>query len=523
VSVTETQEKNGHLLLMQGICKAYPGVQALKEVNFEVRAGEVHALVGENGAGKSTLVKIITGAVQPDRGEIVFKGSELERLDPRFSRDLGIGVTYQEINLVGALSVAENVLFGHFPARGGLLDWRRLNEEAARLLQELNLDIDPTTLVEDLSVGQQQLVEIARAAFLTRELIIMDEPTSALSEQETEVLFSLIERLKDRGTSVIYVSHRLEEVLRIADRITVLRDGEYVGTLERAQATQDAIIHMMVGREISDLFPKQDATIGEPVLEVRNLSRRGAFHDINFSLRKGEIVGLFGLLGSGRTETAHAIFGLDHIDEGEIFLDGEKVEISSPAKAIGHGLGFVPEDRKTLGVVLRFNVRENISLPSLGALTQLGLISSRKERELARHMVEQLDIRTPSLDQKVVNLSGGNQQKVVIAKWLARESNVLIVDEPTRGIDVATKAQVHALMSQLAQEGVGVLMISSELPEVLAMSDRILVLHEGRITGEFSRNNATSEAIMRCATGDDSALANCTLAQASTSTQEATQ
>jgi ribose transport system ATP-binding protein len=439
------------------------------------------------------------------------------------SRDLGIGVTYQEINLVGALSVAENVLFGHFPARSGLLDWRKLNEEASQLLQELNLDIDPTMRVEDLSVGRQQLVEIARAAFLTRDLIIMDEPTSALSEQETEVLFGLIERLKDRGTSVIYVSHRLEEVLRIADRITVLRDGEYVGTLERAEATQDAIIHMMVGRKISDLFPKQEALIGEPVLEVRNLSRRGAFHDISFSLRKGEILGLFGLLGSGRTETARAIFGLDRVDGGEIYLDGQKVEISSPVEAIGRGLGLVPEDRKTLGVVLRFNVRENVTLPSLANLTQLGLIPSRKERELTQHMVEQLDIRTPSLDQKVVNLSGGNQQKVVIAKWLARECNVLIVDEPTRGIDVATKAQVHALMSELAQEGVAVLMISSELLEILGMSDRVLVFHEGRITGEFTRAGANSEDIMRCATGDDITLAKCVSAQTPTHAGEAAQ
>lgn len=518
----EKRDNGGQLILsMRGIDKTYPGVQALKGVDFQVRPAEVHALVGENGAGKSTLVKIITGAVQPDRGEIVFKGTTLERLDPKFSRDLGIGVTYQEINLVGALSVAENMLFGHFPARSGLLDWRRLNQEAARLLQELNLDIDPTTPVEDLSVGQQQSVEIARAAFLTKELIIMDEPTSALSEQETEVLFGLIERLRDRGTSIIYVSHRLEEVLRIADRVTVLRDGEYVGTLERAQATQDAIIHMMVGREISDLFPKQEAVIGEPVLEVRQLSRRGAFHDISFSLRRGEILGLFGLLGSGRTEVARAVFGLDHVDHGQIYLGGEKVDISSPAEAIGRGLGLVPEDRKTLGLVLRFNVRENVTLPSLPVLTRLGLISSRKERELTQHMVEQLDIRTPSLDQKVVNLSGGNQQKVVIAKWLTCQPSVLIVDEPTRGIDVATKAQVHALMSELAQEGVGVLMISSELPEILGMSDRVLVFHEGRITGEFSRASATSEGIMRCATGDDTVLVKCAPTPISGTTQEA--
>lgn len=503
MSEVQEQINQGELLALRGICKAYPGVQALNGVNFDVRVGEVHALVGENGAGKSTLIKIITGAQSLDEGEIIFKGKTLPRLTPRDARELGIGATYQEINLVRQLSVAENVFFGSLPTRGsGLLDWRKLYRDAKALLASLGLDIDPAQEVQDLSVGQQQIVEIVRAATLGHALIIMDEPTSSLSEREVELLFSLIERLKERGTAVIYVSHRLDEILRLADRVTVLRDGQYVGTLTRSQTSKEVIIGMMVGREISELYPKQEAVIRQPVLEVRHLVRRGVLDDVGFSLCAGEILGMFGLIGAGRTEVARTIFGLDRRDAGDIRLNGAAVNITTPQHAIRLGIGLVPEDRKSQGLVLPMTIRENVTLPQLRAMTQAGLMSPARERNLTRSMVARLDIRTPSIEQQAVNLSGGNQQKVVIAKWLALSPRVLIVDEPTRGIDVATKAQVHALLSELAQSGVGVLMISSELPEILGMSDRILVMYRGKIVGEFSRAEATPEAIMRCATGD---------------------
>ncbi len=495
------------LLEMRDIRKAFPGVLALDGVNLTVRRGEVHAVGGENGAGKSTLMKILSGVVPRDAGEILIDGQPVEITSPRVAQALGISTIYQEFNLVPSLSVAENIFLGHQPGRLGLVDWRRLEQDAAKLLDRLGVKLDPHVPVATLSVAQQQMVEVAKALSSRARILIMDEPTSALTEREAELLFALIRRLKAEGIAIIFISHRLEEIFEIADRITVLRDGRLVATVDAAQTNPSEIVRMMVGRVLEDLFHKEPARIGEVVLEVRGLSRtvsqdgavRRVLDNVSFQVRRGEIVGLAGLVGAGRTEVARAIVGADPIDSGEIWLDGRPVHIRSPQDAIRLGIGFVPEDRKTQALILNMAVRENISLALLGT-RGYGPLHIGEERSLARRLVEALLIRTPSVEQRVVNLSGGNQQKVVIAKWLALSPKVLILDEPTRGIDVAAKAEVHALMSRLAGQGVGILMISSELPEVLSMSDRILVMCEGRITCDLPRAEADQEKVMTCAT-----------------------
>lgn len=492
------------VLEMRGIAKAYPGVVALHSVDFSVLPGEVHALIGENGAGKSTLMKILAGADTKDSGQIFIDGKESHIDTPQEAMRLGVSIIYQEFNLVPYMNAAENIFLGREPASvvPGLIDFGRMYSDAEKIIDELGVALDVRTPMNHLSVAQQQMVEIAKATSRQSRIIAMDEPSATLTDHELENLFGLIRRLKAEGVSIIYISHRLEEIFEIADRVTVLRDGELVATKDIAETNRADIIRMMVGRELSDSIPKIAAEARDVALEVRNLNRAGVLHDINFQVRSGEILGIAGLVGAGRTEVARAIFGADPIDSGQIIMNGKPVTIHSPRRAISLGIGLVSEDRKALGLVLGMAVRENISLANLGVLSRLGFIKRRKEREIAESYVKDVLIKTPSIEQAVQNLSGGNQQKVVLAKWLFTKSKVLIFDEPTRGIDVGAKTEIYQLMNRLAAQGVAIIMISSELPEVLGMSDRTLVMHEGRIAGELSGKDATQERIMGLATGE---------------------
>ena len=489
------------LLEMHEINKHFPGVHALKDAHFDVRPGEVHALIGENGAGKSTLIKIVSGVYQPDTGNIQLEKQPIHFADPREAQHAGIATIYQELGLYPELSVAENIFMGHAPMKKRLgfetIDWERMETEAETLLAELNIqNLDVQAKVGTLNVGNRQRVEIAKALSLDARILIMDEPTAALSESDVEQLFSIVRLLRERGVSIIYISHRLNEVFELADRVTVLRDGEYIGTHEVKDTSESELISMMVGRTIDNLFPKQDPDIGDVVLEVRNLNRPPLTRDISFSVRAGEIVGLAGLVGSGRSETAQVIFGVLPAESGEILLDGEPVKIGRPSEAVEYGIGYVPEDRGHQGLIREMTIRENTSMPVLKTVSKNTFINRGKERQLANRSIQQLSIRATGPDQITNKLSGGNQQKVVVSKWLASNPKLLIMDEPTRGIDVGAKAEIHRLMSRLAAEaGLAILMISSELPEILAMSDRILVMREGRLVGEFTREQATQEVI----------------------------
>jgi len=493
---------------MQGISKSFPGVQALDNVDFEVAAGEVVALIGENGAGKSTLMKILCGAYRKDAGRILLQGQETEIESPHHAQQLGIAIIYQEFNLTPNQSAAANIFISREPRQAGLgrllnfVDKRRMEREAQELLERVGARVPPTALVRGLSVAQQQMVEVAKALAVDARIIIMDEPTSALGEDEVETLFQIIGALKQQGIAIVFISHRLEEVLRITDRVVVLRDGRRVGSLPIGEATPDKLIQLMVGRELTEMFHKEAAQIGAPLLEVRGLTRRGEVQDVSFTLRRGEILGFAGLVGAGRTETARLLFGADHRDAGEIWIDGRPAAINSPVEALAAGLGFVPEDRGLQGLVLNLPVSENIVLPTLDRHARAGWVDRRAKQGTAQNYVDKLNIRTPHLQQKAMFLSGGNQQKVVLAKWLASLPKVLIMDEPTRGIDVGAKAEVHALMSELARAGMGIIMISSELPEILGMSDRILVMHEGQVAGILERSEASQEKIMAYASGE---------------------
>jgi ABC-type sugar transport system ATPase subunit len=492
------------ILEAENIDKRFPGVHALDNVSLTITPGEVHAVVGENGAGKSTLMKILAGAYGPDRGTIRIDGEAVTIENPRAAQDLGIITIYQELSLVDALSVGENVFLGDLPTRSGgswRVDWPTVWSRAAELLERVGLRIRPQTRVRDLSVAQKQMVEIARALARNVRVLILDEPTSSLTERETEKLFEIISQLRNRGVGIIYISHRLGEVFRIAQQVTVLRDGIVVGSLPVRDASEELLVRMMVVRDLARLFTEARASDAPVRLEVRGLSRRGVLHDVSLSLRGGEIVGLAGLVGAGRTELARCLFGADSISEGEILLDGAKVDIRSPGHAVDLGIALVPEDRKLQALILGMGVRENLSLPVLDRLGSPFVPSRRRERALASDYIRSLTIRTPHMEQRVSALSGGNQQKVVIARWLATKPKVLILDEPTRGIDVGAKAEVHALIARLAEQGVAILMISSELPEILGMSHRILVMRGGRIVAEIPRQDATEESIMAAATG----------------------
>jgi len=495
------------VLRMEGISKAFPGVQALQDVNFEVAAGEVVALVGENGAGKSTLMKILSGAYRKDAGHIFLRGQEVDIESPQYAQQLGIAIIYQEFNLTPNQSAAANIFIAREPRRPGLgrflVDRRRMEREAQEYLDMVGARLPATTLVRNLPVAQQQMVEVAKALAVEARIIVMDEPTSALGEDEVETLFEIVDALKGQEMAIVFITHRLDEVFRIADRVVVLRDGRRVGNMSIREATPDKVIRLMVGRELTDMFHKEVAQIGAPLLEVRGLTRRGVVEDVSFTLRRGEILGFAGLVGAGRTETVRLLFGADPKDAGEVYVDGHPVEIHSPADAVKAGIGLVPEDRTNQGLVLRLSVSENIVLPTLDRYARAGSWMDRRAlRNTAQDYVDKLSIRTPSLEQKAMLLSGGNQQKTVVAKWLASRLQVLVMDEPTRGIDVGAKAEVHALMSQLAQAGMGIIMISSELPEILGMSDRVLVMAEGRVTAVLERAEATQETIMAYASGE---------------------
>ncbi|MEL7673861.1 MAG: sugar ABC transporter ATP-binding protein [Chloroflexota bacterium] len=495
------------ILRVEGVSKSFPGVQALQNVDFEAYPGEVVALLGENGAGKSTLMKILAGAYHKDSGRIFLKGSEINPRNPAHSQELGISTIYQEFTLTLNQTAAANIFMGREPRHGGLLapfklvNRRKMERDAAALLRRVKARVDPAALVGELSVAERQQVEIAKAMAIDAQVIIMDEPTSALGADETRSLFEIIRELRARGLAIIFITHRLEEVFEISDRVIVLRDGARVGTLTTAEASVDQIIRLMVGRDIADLFLKEVVPVGEPVLAVDGLTRRGVVEDVSFDLRRGEILGFAGLVGAGRTETMRLIFGADAKDSGYIWLDGHEVEIHSPQDALRHGIGLVPEDRANQGLVLENTVLFNMVVPTLARFARLGWLRRRLARQAATVYVDRLRVRTPSMEQTTKNLSGGNQQKVVLAKWLMVNPKVLILDEPTRGIDVGAKAEIHQLMVELAKQGIGIIMISSEMPEVLAMSDRIVVMHEGRIAGILDRDEATQERIMAYASG----------------------
>lgn len=497
----------GALLEMRGIWKSFPGVKALRGVDLSLGAGEVLALLGENGAGKSTLIKVLGGAHRADEGVLRIQGSEVDFHSPHDARAAGIGVIYQEFNLVPGLSAADNIFLGQERTRGGFVAEREQAEAAAKLFARLQVKIDPMALCRDLTVAQQQVVEIAKALAFDVRIIVMDEPSATLTLQEVERLFAVIRELKTQGISVIYISHRLDEIFKIADRVTVLRDGEGVGDRPIVELTREAMIEIMVGRKLENEFPKKRVEIGEERLVVRGLTRAPRVKDVSFSIRRGEVLGLTGLVGAGRTETARLIFGADKREGGAISLDGKALRIRSPRDAIGAGISLLTEDRKKQGLILRLSVRENFGLPNLTRFSRGGIIDTSRERASFAHYVEGLRIKILDQAQKVKNLSGGNQQKVVLAKWLEKNAEVIIFDEPTRGIDVGAKYEIYLLMNKLAAEGKAILMISSELPEVLGMSDRILVMHDGAIAGEIADvENATQEEIMRLAVGEGAAV-----------------
>lgn len=490
-----------NILELDKISKSFSGVEVLHGVSFSLRPGEVHALLGENGAGKSTMVKVMTGVYQPDAGKIFLNGAQLHFSDARESRQAGIAAIYQELSLFPDLDVAENIFVGRQPTRkGGHIDWRRLYQEAGELLSSLGVRLDLKKKARSLSIAQQQMVEIARAISIKARILIMDEPTSSLTLNEVADLFRLVRRLREEGTAIVFISHRLEELFELADRVTVLRDGNYVGAHLMQEVTRDDLIRLMVGRTISNLFPKHGSTAGEVMLKVEHLTRAGAFEDVCFELRAGEILGVAGLVGAGRTDVARAIFGVEPPTSGKIQVEGRDTQIDSPQQAIDLGLAYVPEDRQKHGLIPPMNIVANISLSTLGQYVRRGWLQEKAERLAAYEHARQIEVRANNIWQKARELSGGNQQKVVLAKWLSTKPRILILDEPTRGIDVGTKAAVHALMSKLAAEGIAILMISSELPEILGMSDRVMVMREGRVTATLTRAEATQEKILHFAT-----------------------
>jgi rhamnose transport system ATP-binding protein len=488
---------------LRDVKKAFGGVHALRGVDLVLEPGEVHSLVGENGAGKSTLVRIMGGIHQPDEGTILVDGEPTHLGGPGDAKARGIAIIHQEPALFPDLDVAENIFMGRQPRdRYKRIDWKAMYREVGELLGSLGVKLDPRTPVQGLSVADQQLVEIAKSLSLNARVVVMDEPTAALSSREVERLFGIVRDLRDRGVAVVYISHRLEEVFALSDTITVLRDGAHVVTNPAKEMDTVGLIRHMVGRELDDLFPKEEAEIGAPVLQVRGLTREGVFHDVGFELRRGEILGFAGLVGAGRSEVVRALFGIDPLDAGEVFLDGAAVRIRSASEAVAAGLAFVPEDRQHQGLVLEMAIADNATLPFLRRLTNwIGLLDRKRERAVATEYTQRLQVKAGGLDLPVGTLSGGNQQKVVLAKWLATDPKVLILDEPTRGIDIGTKAEVHRIVSRLAAQGLAIVLISSELPEVLAMSDRVLVMHEGRVTGVYDRDQADQETIMHAATG----------------------
>jgi len=490
------------IVKMEHISKSFPGVKALDDVSFYLNSGEVMALLGENGAGKSTLVKILSGVYTKDEGSIEVFGHVIQdQLTPKKAQELGIAIIHQELNMCGHLTVAENIFLGREKTRMGVLSQDYMNRESRRILDDLKIDISPTAVISDLPVSKQQMVEIAKALSTNAKILIMDEPTSALTSKEIEELFRIIRQLKSQGKGIAYISHRLEELAHIVDRVTIMRDGKFILTSKFEDITMPEIISNMVGREIKEKFPRVECPRGEKLLEIKNLNAGRAVRDINFEVYAGEIVGIAGLMGAGRTETTRAIFGADPKQTGEVILKGKPLKISGPADAIRHGLVLAPEDRKKDGLCTKLSIRENIALPNLDIICgKLGVINKKTENRIVKDAVRNFSIKLASAEAEAASLSGGNQQKVVIGKWFARDSKVVLFDEPTRGIDVAAKVEIYNLMNQLKLQGIGVLFVSSEMPEILGISDRILVMCDGRITGELNAKEATQNKILELAT-----------------------
>jgi ribose transport system ATP-binding protein len=496
------------LLVMEGIDKSFPGVDALKKCCFELKRGEVHALVGENGAGKSTLMKIVAGIYSKDNGRLIYKGKEVDVSNPHAAQQMGISMVHQELNLMPHLTAAQNIFIGREPRRGFLLDENTLNDKTQAIFELMRLKVDPRIKVEDMTVAIQQMVEIAKALSFNSDVLVFDEPSAALTDVEITELFRIIRQLKKDGVGIIYITHRLEELKEISDRITVLRDGLYVDTVKTKDTTINQIIKMMVGRVIYESKPEiPEDPSQEIVLEVKNLSRGTELKNVNFKLKKGEILGFAGLVGAGRTEVARAIFGADKIDSGEVFVNGKVVNIKQPSDAVAYDIAYLSEDRKRYGLCLGLDVTTNIALTIFEKMTGfLGWLKEKSIYKIAKRIVDQLSIKTPSMEQKAKNLSGGNQQKLVVGKWLAKDADILIFDEPTRGIDVGAKQEIYSLLNKLAQQGKSIIMISSELPEILRMSHRVVVMCEGRITGELNYDKATQESIMQYATMRNGAI-----------------
>lgn len=486
------------VLSLKHVTKRYPGVTALDDVSIDFKRGEVHALLGENGAGKSTLIKTIAGAVIPDEGEIVIDGQSFTKLDPLTAKNKGVEVIYQEFNLMGSLSAAENIGIGN--QKGALVNMKKMREDAKAVFDRMGVNVDPDAIVEKLPTAQQQLVEIAKAISTNAKILIMDEPSAPLSVAEVEKMFAIVRALKENGVTIIYISHRLDELFEISDCVTVMRDGKYIQTLETAKTNRQELINLMVGRELSETYPAKEAEIGDVLLSVDKLCGNGD-KDISFELRAGEILGIAGLVGAGRTELARLLAGADPVESGDIYVKGEKVQIRTPSDAIGYGIGLIPEDRKQQGVFLEKPVRWNVSIANLRNLMKGIVVDQKRERAQTEAFVDAFKIKTPSLDQMVKNLSGGNQQKVALAKTLATQSDVLIFDEPTRGIDVGAKQEIYQLMCQLAKQGKAIMMITSDMPELLGMSDRILVIANGRIAGELKKDEFSQVQVLRLASG----------------------
>lgn len=488
-----------YILELKGITKIFPGVKALNNVQFQLKPGEIHALMGENGAGKSTFIKVITGVHKAEEGEMLLDGKKVDFKGPRDAQAAGIAAIYQHVTAYPDLTVTENIFMGHEIKKNGIIQWKTMNEEAAKLLEQLDSDFKATDEMGALSVAQQQMVEIAKALSMKARIIIMDEPTAALTKNESEKLYVIAEKLKEEGASIIFISHRFEDMYRLASRVTVFRDSQYIGTYQVDEITNQDLIKAMVGREISDMFPKPEVKLGEEVLRVEKMNRTGYFKDVSFSLHKGEILGLTGLVGAGRTEVVEALFGITDKDSGKVYMEGKEVKINKPSDAMELGIGLLPEDRQKSGLILSWGLGRNVTLATLENYSKHGFIDEQKEREIAKQYLEEVDTKAQSVFDLGSSLSGGNQQKVVVAKALVRELKVIIMDEPTKGVDVGAKAEIYEIMGQLAQKGYGVILISSEMPEVLGMSDRIVVMCNGRVAGELNREEATQERILEFA------------------------
>lgn len=487
---------------MRGIDKTFGKAQVLKNACFTLEDGEIHALMGENGAGKSTLMKILTGVYTKDAGEVMVDKQLVNYSHPKEAEAAGIVFIHQELNVIPDLTVEENMFLGKEIAKHGVVDKKAMKQKSRIVLNQLGVDIDPTEVLGKLSVGKQQMVEIAKALMVDAKVLIMDEPTAALTLNETEKLFEVIRSLKKNGVSIVYISHRMEEIFELCDQITILRDGEYVGDKKIAETSMNEIVKMMIGREIGDRFPKIDKELGDTVLAVENLKKKDLIKDVSFSVHAGEILGVSGLMGAGRTEIMHAIFGNLKCDGGDIYLEGKKVNIKNPLQAKKLGIGFITEDRKTEGLMLPFSIRENIAIANLETLSNpFGVISSGKEKEMCEAEAKNFRVRSTGIEQVVGSLSGGNQQKVVFAKWVATKPKLLILDEPTRGVDIGAKKEIYMIMNELTKQGVAIIMVSSELPEIIGMSDRVLVIHEGEAAGILTKEQATEENIMTLATG----------------------